>query len=55
MEVNRPDVVLIQSRSPLFQIITKEQESEDKESSKIKSLADRRNVDRKSLNGATRS
>ena len=54
MEANRPDAVLIQSRSPLFQIITKEQEPEDKESSEIKSLADKRNLEGRSLKGATR-
>lgn len=55
MEANRPDSVLIQSRSPLFQIITREKESEDKEQAELKPLAERKNTERKSLAGATRS
>ena len=53
MEANRPDTVVIQSRSPLFHIITKEDKDDDEKQSEIKALPEHRN--RKSLEGARRN
>ena len=52
MEANRPDAVLFSQEVHYFTSLPKSRRSDDKESSEIKSLADNRNLEGRSLEGA---
>ena len=54
MQANRPESVVVRSRSPLYRLITEQKEQEDEKPNKVKALGVGRSGGNRPIRGASK-